>query len=676
MANGVQIGALHISLSAESTAFDRGMAQAPATAQDAMNDVTAVTEDASNTIQSQALAIGAALAAAFAIDGIKDRIKEQIDYADGLADVAARSNQTAEALSAMEYALHFSDATLQDYTGGLQKLSENMVAAAEGSKAQADLFDVLGISVRDQNGAMRNAADVMMDVSDELAKMEQGATQSNVAIDLLGKSAGPALLPALQQGSGAIQELTDKAAKLNLVVGTDASNAAGTFNDAIDNMKFATTGLWQQIATELIPVLSDLAAKSESIATSSGSSFAKDVGAVISGTIKSFMTIYKVVDIVATGIEQKMGKALAIVRLGLQAAVENPFGAQPAWKALEAVWADNTAEEKYNKGITELIQIWTGVGAAATDAKSANDEFFESTLLWLEAQNKYENTLAIEKSRRAAQEKEDKKNKEAKPSVLQNKKAIDPNTEFFNTVDSELVAMDAAKVYENNAKNENEIAANDAFFALVDSELVAMDAANVYKLNAQQEFNNSWLLLDQDRINKVVTNGDVELEAKKAQMAANVSFFQNGLNSMAQGQSKAAKAAQAIQKAQALYEIGVNTYRAATGAYAALAPIPFIGPALGVAAAGLAIAFGASMAQGVLSGSSPSSVAGGAPSALSSSNDVVPRSEQRAQELADTNVTYIRVPEDRMLSGRQLIDFIDEVRADGKEFKDLRFIAA
>lgn len=47
---------------------------------------------------------------------------------------------------------------------------------------------------------------------------------------------------------------------------------------------------------------------------------------------------------------------------------------------------------------------------------------------------------------------------------------------------------------------------------------------------------------------------------------------------MAQGQGKAAKAAQAIQKAQALYEIGVNTYRAAMGAYSALAPIPFVGP--------------------------------------------------------------------------------------------------
>lgn len=656
MANGVQIGALHISLSAESTAFDRGMNQAPVTAQAAMDDVTAATENASNTIKSQALAIGAALAAAFAIDGIKDRIKEQIDYADGLADIAARTNQTTEALSAMEYALHFSDATLQDYTGGLQKLSENMVSAAQGSKAQAELFDVLGISVRDQNGAMRNAAEVMMDVSDELAKMEQGATQSNVAMDLLGKSAGPALLPALQQGSGAIQDLTDKAAKLNLVVGTGTSNAAGDFNDAMDNLGFAVTGFWRVATAQLLPALTSISANmlkaSEDTKTLEGASLA------LSTAIKLMYTGVKATVIQLEFFGDVIGKISAVA----------VTAATDGWVAANKVWNDQSGNIKATKAYMDLGDMWQEAGTKAII--SAENQ--------AQAQEKISRTQEIERRRQEAAARDAKKPpkfEEIKPKVdnFQYGGLANSATEYNNASTAEAISN---QTYIAN-QNAIEAAANDEFFAMVDSELVAMDAANVYKLNAQQEFNKSWLLFDQDRINKVVTNGDVELEAKKAQMAANVSFFQNGLNSMAQGQSKAAKAAQAIQKAQALYEIGVNTYRAATGAYAALAPIPLIGPALGVAAAGLAIAFGASMAQGVLSGGSPSSVAGGAPSALpSSSTDIVPRSEQRAQEQANMGITYIRVPLDRMMSGSQLIDFIDEVRADGKEFKDLRFIAA
>ena len=49
----------------------------------------------------------------------------------------------------------------------------------------------------------------------------------------------------------------------------------------------------------------------------------------------------------------------------------------------------------------------------------------------------------------------------------------------------------------------------------------------------------------------------------------------------------------AISKAMAIYEIGVNTYKAAMGAYSAMAGIPFVGPALGIGAAAAAVAFGA-----------------------------------------------------------------------------------
>jgi len=156
-------------------------------------------------------------------------------------------------------------------------------------------------------------------------------------------------------------------------------------------------------------------------------------------------------------------------------------------------------------------------------------------------------------------------------------------------------------------------------------------------------------------------------------MQATVGFFNQGLSQMAQGQGKAAKAAQAIQKAQALYEIGVNTYRAAMGAYAALSPIPIVGPALGVAAAAAAVAMGGSMAQGVLSGGS--TVTGSAPPALPVTLSPQSQADQRQQEQAN-GTTYVRIPEDRMMTGRQLIDFIDEALGDNKQFNNLRFISA
>ena len=55
----------------------------------------------------------------------------------------------------------------------------------------------------------------------------------------------------------------------------------------------------------------------------------------------------------------------------------------------------------------------------------------------------------------------------------------------------------------------------------------------------------------------------------------------------------------AAYKAAAIISATIDTYKAATGAYASLSSIPYVGPALGVAAAGAAIAFGFKQVQAI-----------------------------------------------------------------------------
>ena len=654
---GVQIGALHVSLSADSAAFDRGMDQAQQTADEAMGGIA-----------ENAKKLAGVLAGLFVVDEIKTRIKEQIDYADGLADIAARANTTAEALSAMEYALHFNDATLEDYTGGLQKLALNMDAAAQGSKAQADLFETLGIKLREQDGQLRNSSDVMMDISDVLAGMNDGATKTSLAMDLLGKSAGPALLPHLSQGSEAIRELTAEAEKFNLVVSTDASNAAGQINDSLDKLSFAATGTWRVMAVQLAPVLGEIS--ENMLKGAQDTKIMEGAAWVLSNTIKVMYTGFKIAAIDLNLFGELIGKFAA---MAVSVASGNIAQAK-------AIWADTSAKEKAKADMLALGDMWQDSAKKAT----------ESADVQADAAAKAANTLKIEQelaALRAAQG-----NKKAEKSTdnfqygglqlaqdeyqgivnAENLSIFDFNAQeevaaaqFGDMIDSMLVELDAAQVI-----------AGAQWEEFLDNEMVAMDAANVYKLNAQNDFIAAFIQGDLDRVNAVITNGDKELEARKAQMQATVGFFNQGLSQMAQGQGKAAKAAQAIQKAQALYEIGVNTYRAAVGAYAALSPIPFVGPALGVAAAAAAIAFGGSMAQGVLSGGSGgAAVTGGAPPALPSSSSPTSQADQRAEQ-GTPQVTYVRIPEDAILTGRKMLDFIDEAMGDGKQLNNLRFIPA
>lgn len=741
---GVQIGALHVSLSADSAAFDQNMQQAQEIAEESMDSI-------SETATKMAGALAAAWAAIASVDAIITATKEQIDYADSLGDVAARSNQAAEALSAYEYALAFSDASLQDYTAGLQKLEQNMAAASEGSKEQALVFETLGIQLREQDGMLRNSGDVMLDFADVLAGMANGATKTQLAMDVLGKSAGPALLPFLNQGKEGIEEFTAEAERMGLVVSTEFSDAAGQLNDNLDKLGSVTTGLWRSFADGLTPALVDVSNAMIQAAQDADyfKKVAKDFGEAAGVVVKSGYTIWEAAGVIETAITETLGHNLAKAHTFIKAAFESPID-DTAWKDFQAVMADTSAMEKVGAQIEKTKKLWhemTEEEKAWAAWKKQEDALFADLA---ENTQKYA-ALAYEESKKrmaeeqAAREKAAKARedaaKKAQAELEKQQAAVDKLAESFMTESQkEQAYYEQQKTFLTDAKDKafkdeeqrkylleqletqhlqkiqaiNDKAAADAaakaiadsnsrvaeleqdpvfidiayesqrtfndnkenedFLAVIDQELLAMDAANVYKLNAQKEFNMSWLLLDQDRINAVITNGDAELEARKAQMQATVGFFNQGLAQMAQGQGKAAKAAQAIQKAQALYEIGVNTYRAAVGAYAALSPIPFVGPALGVAAAAAAIAFGGSMAQGVLSGGGSPSVTGGAPPALPASSSPTSQAEQRAEQ--PTLTTYVRIPEDAILTGRKMLDFIDEALGDGKQLNNLRFIPA
>ena len=96
-----------------------------------------------------------------------------------------------------------------------------------------------------------------------------------------------------------------------------------------------------------------------------------------------------------------------------------------------------------------------------------------------------------------------------------------------------------------------------------------------------------------------------ENEAKVKQ--ENLAKVGNALGSFAELAGKETAAGKALALSQAL----ISTYQSATSSYASLAPIPFIGPALGFAAAGAAVAGGLKQIQSIKSVKVPGGGGGG-----------------------------------------------------------------
>ncbi|ARS51499.1 hypothetical protein [Kushneria konosiri] len=99
---------------------------------------------------------------------------------------------------------------------------------------------------------------------------------------------------------------------------------------------------------------------------------------------------------------------------------------------------------------------------------------------------------------------------------------------------------------------------------------------------------------------------DIERARQVARMAAGEEFFGNMSDitkTFFGEQSAEYRAAFALEKAYALAKVIMNAPKTASDAYAAMAGIPFVGPALGVAAAGAALAYQTAQISSVQSAS-------------------------------------------------------------------------
>ncbi|MBS1835520.1 MAG: hypothetical protein JST65_22575, partial [Acidobacteria bacterium] len=155
-----------------------------------------------------------------------------------------------------------------------------------------------------------------------------------------------------------------------------------------------------------------------------------------------------------------------------------------------------------------------------------------------------------------------------------------------------------------------------------DKRIQIVDTAEALKLDTETNYAELRIALERRKEEELTR---VQTEQARARYGASVVYNQMGLEASQFFFSQLGALMQT--KSRALFEIGkagavaetiIQTYKSAQGAYAALASIPFVGPALGAAAAAAAIAVGFARVQAIRStsfgstGGTPVLSAGGA----------------------------------------------------------------
>lgn len=290
-------------------------------------------------------AVAATVGAALAV-----MVKHAINNADEMFKLGQATGLGTQKMSEWDYVARLANISTEQLATALSKLNKNIVDAARDQGDAVQGFQALGISVRNANGTLKDADQIMGEVADKFKEFADGPEKSAIAIAIFGK-AGAALVPMLNEGSTRIRELKEEAVALGAVLDNETGKAAEAFNDNLTRLGLVQRGIANQIMKEVLPALNRFT--DDMVDAAKNTSMMADTADAAATGVKILMTAF-----VATGTAVSIvGGYLGALFAALDNARQGNFSAafdivkgsaidmadqvEAAVKRVKKIWEDN-----------------------------------------------------------------------------------------------------------------------------------------------------------------------------------------------------------------------------------------------------------------------------------------------------------------------------------------------
>lgn len=220
----------------------------------------------------------------------------------------------------------------------MKTFSSNVLSASEGSKSASKAFHRLGFSGEDIKKAMKDPTAGLLQVSEGMEKMPQGAARYATASKLFGKGF-KTILPILSQGTDKVKEQLHWARQYGAVLSGNTVEALHELKENTVKANLAMEGLEIMFAQKIIPVVIE-------------------VITWFNGLILEFRHGKGPIEEVVEAVEPFVVALIEIVKwvIESEAAINTVIGLYVAWKfAAEAV---TIAQELFNIALLECPVFW------------------------------------------------------------------------------------------------------------------------------------------------------------------------------------------------------------------------------------------------------------------------------------------------------------------------------
>lgn len=208
--------------------------------------------------------LGGIIAAAGAVDAtIKGLtlglVNSFAETAVEIDQISKRLNINAEGFQAMAYAAKTYGIEQDEVVDGMKELSMRAAEFAEDGKANADAFGAIGITQDQVKQYGNNIEGLFSLVRDKLSEVKEQGQRQFLADALFGGGLADVGGEFFSQTSSNIKELQKQAMDSGVIITDESIALSRQYTRDIEALTSRIKGLWQIVASSLLPVFSEVA---------------------------------------------------------------------------------------------------------------------------------------------------------------------------------------------------------------------------------------------------------------------------------------------------------------------------------------------------------------------------------------------------------------------------------
>ena len=200
-----------------------------------------------------------ALGLAAAAGGALFFVQRYANVADTAQKMADRIGIGVEEMQRLSHAFDLGGVAVGQSQRAMLYFTARIGEASKGTGEAADMFDAMGISIKDANGTIKSSGALFNEVADAMHNNESAAQRAYAAQILFGR-AGRQMVKVLGEGSEAIRRQGAELDDYRLISEAEG-RAAEQYIDEQLRLKQAITGVRNAIAADLVPELINAATK-------------------------------------------------------------------------------------------------------------------------------------------------------------------------------------------------------------------------------------------------------------------------------------------------------------------------------------------------------------------------------------------------------------------------------